>query len=68
MKLAAIYNVFDAEELLPYSIQSIKHMVDEIVIVYQTVSNCGNKHPNDSFDNSRANSFALLISFLLEPE
>jgi hypothetical protein len=51
MKLAAIYNVFDAEELLPYSIQSIKHMVDEIVIVYQTVSNCGNKHPNDSFDN-----------------
>ena len=51
MKLAAVYSVFDSEELLPYSIQSIRDVVDEIIIVYQTVSNCGNRHPNESFDS-----------------
>ena len=49
MKLAAVYSVFDSEELLPYSISSIRDLVDEIIIVYQTVSNCGNTHPNESF-------------------
>jgi hypothetical protein len=49
MKLAAIYSVFDSEELLPYSIESIKDLVDEIIIVYQTTSNCGNPHPEESF-------------------
>jgi len=41
MKLAAIYNVFDGEELLEYSIKSIKNCVDYIIIVYQTQSNFG---------------------------
>lgn len=41
MKLAAIYNVWDGSELLPYSIAQIQPHVDVIVIVYQTVSNFG---------------------------
>ena len=41
MKLAAIYNVFDAEELLEFSIKSIKNCVDYIIVVYQTTSNFG---------------------------
>lgn len=35
-KIGAIYNVFDSEELLKQSIESIKSIVDYIVIVYQT--------------------------------
>lgn len=41
MKLAAIYNVFDGLELLKGSIDCIKNDVDEIIIVYQDVSNFG---------------------------
>lgn len=44
MKLAAIYNVWDGEELLPASILSIREHVDLIIIVYQDVSNFGEKH------------------------
>jgi len=43
LKLAAIYNVYDGIELLPYSINSIKDFVDEIIIVYQNESNFGEK-------------------------
>lgn len=41
MKLAAIYNVFDGEELLPASISCIIDHVDLIVIVWQDISNFG---------------------------
>jgi hypothetical protein len=41
MKLAAIYNVYDGVELLPFSINSIKNHVDAIIIVYQNTSNFG---------------------------
>lgn len=51
MKLAVIYNVFDAEELLPHSIESIKNVADTIIIMYQTTSNVGNKHPDENFLN-----------------
>tara|TARA_R110000824_G_scaffold170441_4_gene347795 strand:+ start:3774 stop:5177 length:1404 start_codon:yes stop_codon:yes gene_type:complete len=50
MKLAAIYNVFDAEELLTHSIRSIKEVVDVIIIVYQNVSNYGELHTNPDFE------------------
>jgi hypothetical protein len=43
MKLAAIYNVFDGEELLEGSIKTIIDHVDEIIIVWQDVSNWGEK-------------------------
>jgi hypothetical protein len=41
MKLAAIYNVFDGEELLEQSIRQIRLHVDVVILVYQTVSNWG---------------------------
>jgi hypothetical protein len=41
MKLAAIYNVWDGDELLEGSIKQIREHVDEIVVVYQTTSNHG---------------------------
>ncbi len=44
MKLAAIYNVWDGIELLPGSIETIYRHVDEIIIVYQEVSNFGEKY------------------------
>lgn len=44
MRLAAIYNVWDGEELLEGSIEHIKDHVDEIIIVYQNVSNFGEQH------------------------
>lgn len=41
VKLAAIYNLFDAEELLIGSMRSIKDSVDLFIIVWQDVSNFG---------------------------
>lgn len=45
-KIGAVYNLFDGEELLEYSIKSIRKNVDYIVGVYQTVSNMGEKNDN----------------------
>jgi len=42
--LAAIYNVFDGEELLKGSIDCLKNDVDHIIIVWQDVSNFGEFH------------------------
>jgi hypothetical protein len=44
MKLAAIYNVFDGVELLDASIKTIYDHVDVVLIIYQNVSNFGEKH------------------------
>lgn len=44
MKLAAIYNVWDGEELFAGSLASIKDHVDEVIVIYQTVSNFGEEH------------------------
>lgn len=41
MRLAAIYNVFDGEELLEGSIKQILPLIDVLIIVYQEVSNHG---------------------------
>jgi len=46
MKLGIAYNIFDAEELLEYSINSIREFVDYIVVVAQEKSNYGNTNPN----------------------
>ncbi len=43
MKLAAIYNVWDGVELLKGSIETIRQHVDEVIVVYQDVSNYGEK-------------------------
>ena len=42
MKIGISYNVFDGEELLESSINSIRNNVDYISVVYQTISNFGN--------------------------
>lgn len=47
MKLAAIYNVFDGDELLKGSMECLKDHVDLFIIVWQDVSNIGEKYiPN----------------------
>ena len=43
MKIGVSYNLFDGEELLEGSINTIRESVDYISIIYQTVSNFGNK-------------------------
>jgi len=43
-KLAAIYNVFDSEELLQESIDNIRSHVDLIIVIYQKISNFGINH------------------------
>jgi hypothetical protein len=40
-KLGAAYNVFDGEELLLRSIESIRPVVQFVAVVYQTTSNFG---------------------------
>jgi len=47
MKLGISYNLFDGEELLEDSIRSIRENVDYISVVYQEVSNFGNKCNED---------------------
>jgi len=42
MKVGVSYNLFDGEELLESSINSIRNNVDYISVVYQTISNFGN--------------------------
>lgn len=44
MKLAAIYNVWDGEELLIGSMKTMQHYVDVFIIVYQNTSNYGEAH------------------------
>lgn len=44
MKLAAIYNVWDGDELLEGSIKQIREHVDEVILIYQTTSNHGEKY------------------------
>lgn len=44
IRLAAIFNVFDGEELLPGAIKCIHGHVDHIIIVWQDVSNIGEKY------------------------
>jgi hypothetical protein len=41
MRLGVAYNLFDGEELLEYSVRSLREHVSHIVVVYQEVSNFG---------------------------
>lgn len=47
IKLGVSYNLFDGEELLPASIQALRSEVDYINVIYQDVSNYGNKTQTD---------------------
>jgi len=41
MKLGISYNLFDGEELLESSIQSVRASADHINVIYQKISNWG---------------------------
>lgn len=61
MKLAAIYNVWDGVELLRGSMNCIKDHVDVFVIVYQDVSNKGEKYdPLEEVDLSGLNNIRII--------
>lgn len=47
MKLGISYTVFDGEELLEGSIKQIRSEVDYVSVVYQTISNFGEKSTSD---------------------
>lgn len=47
MKLAAIYNVWDGDELLQGSINSIRDQVDTVIVIYQHISNYGEVYQPD---------------------
>lgn len=44
MKLGISYNVFDGEELLEYSLLSVRQLAEHISVVYQTTSNYGQEN------------------------
>lgn len=50
MKLSVSYNFFNGEEHLKASILSVRNSVDFISIVYQPVSNSGNKISSEALD------------------
>lgn len=62
MVLAAIYNVWDGDELLPYSIKSIEDHVDLIILVYQDVSNYGEQYGPDVI-SQKGSVFLTAIHF-----
>lgn len=64
MKLAAIYNVWDGEELLLGSIKCLKNEVDLFIIIWQDVSNFGEKY-NPLPEIERA-STTLSVTTLLQ--
>lgn len=47
MKIGVSYNVFDGEELLKGSLEQIRGFADHISVVYQDVSNFGNRSSRD---------------------
>lgn len=60
MKLAAIYNVWDGEELLDKSMECLEGEVDLFIIVWQDVSNWGNEHnPMDNLNLYGRNDVVL---------
>ena len=64
MKLAAIYNVWDGEELLPASMQSVAEGVDLFIIIYQTESNYGEYH--NPLDKLGVQDYILSQSCVIE--
>lgn len=61
MKLAAIYNVWDGEELLIGSMKTLMHHVDVFILVYQNTSNYGETHrPLDNISFAYHNITAVV--------
>lgn len=60
MKLAAIYNVYDGEELLEGSVLSIRDQVDLIIAVVQTSSNAGRYYLGGKQECTRLTDMKLI--------
>lgn len=67
MRLAAIYNVFDGEELLRSSMLCLKDHVDLFIIVYQDVSNFGEYYNPDPYKMCLTDEFNRVEIFKYEP-
>ena len=69
MKLGISYNVFDGEELLEYSLLSVRTIAHHISVVYQTKSNYGNENPNLKKELETLQDKGLIDKlFLYEPK
>ena len=72
MKIGAVYSVFNSEELLEKSIESIKDSVDFIALVYQVKSNYGKINNNalkvveDLYKRKRVNQIYRYEPYVLE--
>ena len=60
MKLAAIYNVYDSEELLQGSINQIRSEVDVVIAVVQTLSNWGEVYEGGQIECNRLFELGLI--------
>ena len=69
MRLGISYNVFDGEELLPYSLLSVRRVAHHISVVYQTTSNYGNENKNLLSELEKLQDKGLIDKlFLYEPK
>ena len=69
MKLGISYNVFDGEELLIYSLLSVRQVAHHISVVYQTTSNYGNENPKLKMELEQLQDRGLIDKlFLYEPQ
>lgn len=66
MKLSVSYNFFNGEEHLIASIQSIRNSVDFISIVYQSISNSGNRISIEALDTLNDIRTAKLADHIIE--
>jgi len=46
MKLGIAYNIFDGQEMLPFAVKNLRPYAHRIFVIYQEVSNFGNKNPD----------------------
>lgn len=66
MKLSVSYNFFNGEELIYYAVKHMRSMADHISIVYQEISNIGNKiSPNSHKVLTKINNENLVDDLIL---
>jgi hypothetical protein len=46
MKLGIAYNIYDGQEMLPFAVENLRFYAHKIFVIYQEVSNFGNRNPD----------------------
>jgi hypothetical protein len=64
--IGVAYNIYDGEELLEQSIAAIRKNVDLVVVVYQDVSNFGNRQPTSIRPMLESLSSKGLVDIIVE--